>query len=210
MSENVTLGDGVLCGIEQDADNLKHRIIIPHQTHSCNVGIIEKEGMMPPLEDTDALICFRVNERIGVRTADCVPVLLFAPDIKAIAAVHAGWKGTLEGILDNVIGILVDKGADTGLMKAAFGPSICGKCYEVSEELTRAFIDKGFDEAIVGHRHISLEKVNTLRLLNAGMRFDNISPGRYCTKETPWLPSWRRNPSSKRLVTWIEMIDSVG
>lgn len=209
MSDTLTLGEGVIWGVEPDADSLRQTIVIPHQTHSCNVGIIGMEGKIPDLEDTDALICFRKNVRIGVRTADCVPILLSAPDIEAVAAVHAGWKGSLRGILDNVIGKLSESGADPSIMRAAFGPSICGKCYEVSEELADSFKDNGFEDAISSHRHISLEKVNAIRLLKAGLRLENIFSGRCCTKETSWLPLWRRKPTAQRLVTWIEMVDTV-
>ena len=72
---------------------------------------------------------------IGVRTADCVPVILYAEDIKAVAAVHAGWKGTLGGIVDVVVDRLADMGSDPRNIHATFGISICGNCYEVDNDL---------------------------------------------------------------------------
>lgn len=179
-------------------------IAMPDQTHSCNAAAIGPDGKMPPMNDTDAVICLAPGIRIGVRTADCVPVLLFAPDIRAVAAAHAGWRGSLHGILDVVTDRLIGMGADPALMQAAFGPSICGKCYEVDGELARAFADAGFAEALTG-RHVDLERVNRLRLLRTGLAENNIQASRFCTLETAWLPSWRRSRTAQRLVTWIEL-----
>lgn len=200
--------DGVECGVEPDADCVEHKVVVPLQTHSCNVGVISRDGTLPGLEDTDAIISLKDGIRIGVRTADCVPVLIYAPDIKAVAAVHAGWKGSIGGILDNVVEKLHELGADTKLMKVSFGPSICGNCYEVSDEMIGKFTDAGFQNAILPSRHISLEKVNEIRLLRSGVDSRNIHSGICCTREATFLPSWRRQQTSKRLLTWIEIATS--
>lgn len=199
------LGKGAICGVEPDAARMSDDVTIPVQTHSCNVKVIASYGEIPSLEDTDAIICFRKGMKIGVRTADCVPVLLYAPDIDAVAAIHAGWKGSLGGIVDKVMDNLIDSGADPAVIKAAFGPSICAACYEVSEELSENFRTAGFEDAFISHRHISIEKVNTLRLIRRGVRPENIGAGRLCTKETPFLPSWRRCQTPLRLTTWVQL-----
>lgn len=180
-------------------------VIRPVQTHSCNVAVVEAEGELPDLEDIDAIITFRKGTPIGVRTADCVPILLFAPDIKAIAAVHAGWKGTIGGILSKTIEVLKSRGADMSMVEAAFGPSICGKCYEVSEQLAQQFADAGYASGIISPRHIDLQEVNIRQLTAAGVKEENIERKQYCTYETAWLPSWRREPGENRLITWIRM-----
>lgn len=215
MNSYITLDDkSVECGVIPECPspespgsnfiNTPHgRILVPVQTHSCNVAVIGEDGVIPSLDDTDAVISLAPGLKIGVRTADCVPIILFAPDIKAVAAVHAGWRGSANGILDNVIDSLVNLGANTELIKASFGPSICGLCYEVDENLVSLFIGRGFADAIVSYRHISLEKVNTIRLMNKGISPDYITHSHFCTKETPVLPSWRRNPGPERLLTWI-------
>ncbi len=202
-SYEIQMGERVRCGVEADANKIMVEVVKPVQTHSCNVGVIRKCGVVPQFDDTDALICLREGMRIGVCTADCVPIVLYASDVNAVAAIHAGWKGSLGGIVDNVIVKLIELGANPKCINAAFGPSICGECYEVSEELAEEFINAGFEDAIVSHRHISLEKVNSIRLIRSGVKPENIEAGRFCTHETPWLPSWRRSPTSTRLLTWI-------
>lgn len=89
-------------------------IILPVQTHSCNIREVDAAGKPidgEGLEDTDALITRQKGIVIGVRTADCVPILLFAPDIMAVAAIHAGWKGTLGRIAGLTVERLVAMGA---------------------------------------------------------------------------------------------------
>ena len=94
---------------DRSDDILPCNIVLPKQTHSLNVAIVSDGNEI--LEDTDAIITGTPGLSIGVRTADCVPVILYAEDIKAVAAVHAGWKGTLGGIVDVVVDRLADMGS---------------------------------------------------------------------------------------------------
>ena len=72
------------------------------------------------MHGVDALVTDVPEVCIAVSTADCVPVLLYAPDVKAVAAVHAGWRGTVLRIAGKTVRILMDEyGADPRLMKAA-------------------------------------------------------------------------------------------
>ncbi len=191
---------GVSAGICSDVDRFSHAVLLPVQTHSCNVAEVDSPR---PLPDTDAIITRTPGLRIGVRTADCVPLLLHAPDIRAIAAIHAGWKGSLGDITGNTVRRLTEAGASPQLMQAAFGPSICGVCYEVSAELADNFRRAGFSDCISGNRHVDLEAVNRSRLLALGLKAENIRPKPMCTFEKHALPSWRRNATTSRLLTWI-------
>ncbi|WP_347294018.1 polyphenol oxidase family protein [uncultured Duncaniella sp.] len=195
---------GIRAGVVPDLQHASGMAVIPDQTHSCRVAIIGKDGSIPSLESTDALICMCRGLAIGVRTADCVPILMAAPDICAVAAVHAGWKGSLNGIVTSTVERLVSLGADPDVIHAAFGPSICGKCYEVSETLAMSFKDAGFAEA-VDNRNVDLQAVNRLRLTRAGIRPENIADSHICTLENTEFPSWRRNRTERRLLTWIEL-----
>ena len=203
---SLDLGAGdVRAGVVGEVEGADFPVVLPVQTHSCNVAVIEASGSIPTFDDTDAVICLRRGMVIGVRTADCVPVVMYAPDNSATAAVHAGWKGSIGGIVTATLERLALLGADLSQLKVAFGPSICGRCYEVSEELAMRFTEAGFGEA-VSHRHVDLQKVNLLRLIRMGVRAENIAMSDVCTYETATLPSWRRQSSSRRLLTWIEII----
>lgn len=195
---------GIIGGVVFD-DREMPEVVRPVQTHSCNIAIVGADGTVPNLDDTDAIICMAQGVKIGIRTADCVPVVVYAPDIRAVAAIHAGWKGSLGGIVDMTLKRLKSLGADLSLAEAAFGPSICGDCYEISTELADRFSDKGYTDCFVSERHIDLESVNRKQLLVAGMMAEKIHQKRYCTFESEFLPSWRRSPTDRRLLTWISM-----
>ncbi len=194
-------------GFYADLASAPADIIRPVQTHSCNIGVIGEDGGISDFADTDALICFRRGMAIGVKTADCVPVLVFAPDIRAVAAIHAGWKGSLGGIVSRTMEMLADAGADMELIKAAMGLCISGRNYEVSQELAETFATAGFSDCILGGNHLDLPAVNRKRLLSAGVREGNITMPPCCTFESKIYPSWRRTPGTQqRLLSWIKAL----
>jgi len=170
---------------------------------------------------------------LGVQTADCVPILLVDPRKRAVAAVHAGWRGTLARILEKTVGELVaNYNSDPSDLLAAIGPSIGPCCYEVGAELviqfTSQFADAAdyFDEPRSGEEpnplqwmnmmppghqpppknvHLDLPKANRSQLLAAGLREKNIFSSNLCTACHPDLFfSYRKQgPRSGRLLSAI-------
>ena len=205
------------------ANTLPVSVITPSQTHSINVRVATPGLWEYP--DTDALISLDTSLLIGVRTADCVPIVLHAPDIGAVAAIHAGWRGSLYGIVDRTIEQLCVRGADTTHITAVFGPSICWRCYEVSLELAAEFDRIGFAHCLhpapptdpLTHRapdptwpHLDLEAVNRTRLLSLGLLPGNIIASNLCTRHTitdggMTMPSYRRDATEQRLVTCVAL-----
>ncbi|MDE5789893.1 MAG: peptidoglycan editing factor PgeF [Muribaculaceae bacterium] len=180
----------------------RHTAVIPQQTHSVNVGIVS--NMSDEFPDTDALITFIPDLTIGVRTADCVPIIIHAPDIKAVAAIHAGWKGTFKGIVDETITVLNSYGGITSEMIAIFGPSISQEIYEVDHSLADMFKEKGFTDYISFPKgknnkpHLDLQGINMERLLRRGVQRKNIQPSSFCTylstiDNKPLFQSYRRD-----------------
>lgn len=199
--------EGIEAGVRADVSGLPFPVLMPGQTHSCRVGVIRTAEDAGAFPDTDALVSFLPGVRIGVRTADCVPLLLYAPDIRAVSAIHAGWKGSLGGIVTATVNVLKSYGASPGLIQAAFGPSVCGRCYEVSAEMVSDFRQAGFADCIIGERNLDLESVNRRRLVMCGVGPANIRHSLACTRQTPSLPSWRRDPGTPvRLLTYIRLL----
>lgn len=187
-------------------------LAMPRQTHTANVAVVE-DGPIGIFPETDALITRRTDIAVGIRTADCVPIVLNAGDIHAIAAVHAGWKGTIARIAEVTVNRLIAMGADPAKIYAAMGPCICGKCYEVSRELAETFAKAGFAESIQdlddAHAILNLPDVNRRILEQSGLKPENIALPTACTKETPIYPSWRRSPgTSDRLITLLRIVNS--
>ncbi len=190
---------------------------IPDQTHSCNVAIANRDQII--YKDTDALITFEREVPIGVKTADCVPILVYAPDKHGVAAIHAGWKGTLGGIVDNVMDSLIEKGVDLSQVKVAFGPSISKDVYEVSQELADSFIDAGFSKYVSllnGDKekpHIDLQGVNMERFIRRGVKLENIKLHLGCSYSSknedgvPMYASHRRSGGAQaRMLTIIMLL----
>lgn len=182
---------------EGDKSFLRLWANIPQQTHSLNVGVVERP--FQSFSNTDALITFLKEVPIGVVTADCVPILLHSPDACGVAAVHAGWKGSIGGILDNVLDEMEGHGADLSKLTVIFGPSISKEVYEVDRELGERFVEAGFGEYVKwpegmdGKPHVDLQGVNMERLLRRGVLRENIQLSDDCTYRSESLHSYRRD-----------------
>lgn len=107
-------------------------------------GVLRARQPSPiPSTDADAVISDRPGLGACVSVADCVPILLADPRSGAVAAVHAGWRGTLAGAAAHAVEALVREcGARPGDLLAAIGPSIGPCCYEVSQDLATRFRDQ--------------------------------------------------------------------
>ncbi|MBB3186353.1 peptidoglycan editing factor PgeF [Microbacter margulisiae] len=128
-------------------------LIGTHQMHTTNVKEIDEALLAMPeperkaaVEGFDAVITRVRGICITTTTADCVPILLFDPLQKAVAAIHSGWKGTLNNITAATIDKMQERfGTDPHTLIAAIGPCISGEVYEVGEDLYQQFQEKGFD-----------------------------------------------------------------
>ena len=90
----------------------------------------------------DAIITEKKNFPIAILTADCVPILLFDKKRKIIAAIHAGWRGALKGVISIVIKFMLKKGCSRKEITAAIGPSITQKNYDVKIDFRNKFLKK--------------------------------------------------------------------
>ncbi len=169
--------------IETDAS----RLIFPRQTHTNCVREIYGAGDEEP-EETDALITNKKGICLCVQTADCVPLLMFDPQNMAIAAVHAGWRGTVN----NIAGIAVEKlkvsfGSSPSGILVAMGPSIGPDAYEVGDEVAEAVLKNvpngkvALHKSKIGKWHLNLWEANRQILLGCGIDGSNIEINGECT-----------------------------
>ncbi|UNF40918.1 peptidoglycan editing factor PgeF [Bartonella krasnovii] len=115
-------------------------LITVNQIHSSEV-IVVNQPFMGEVPKADALITTVPGLVIGILTADCGPVLLADPQAGVIAAVHAGWQGSLKGIIEKTITVMEKQGAKRQSITAVLGPCI-GPChYEVTDEFYHQFIE---------------------------------------------------------------------
>jgi len=201
------------------------------QIHSDMIHLFSQSPSDPCKGDASAT--HRPGLLLGVQTADCVPILLVDPKKRAIAAIHAGWRGTLARITQKAVGRMqLEFGSNPAHLLAAIGPSIGPCCYEVAAgfvtKFTAQFADAAgyFDEprsgeepnplqwlnmSPPGHQpppknvHLDLRKANHSQLLAAGLSAKNIFTSDLCTAcHADLLFSHRREgPLSGRLMSVI-------
>lgn len=183
--KNHSLAAGVFGLTERD-------ICRSYQTHSANVEIVGSAhkgtgiSKEPFLQGVDGLVTKEENIILSVRTADCVPVLLYDKKNRVCAAVHAGWRGTLAGIAENAIEKMRSLEAHTDYIAAAIGPCAGACCYEVGGELRESFVntDKAFGRCFEERGssiYMDLTAANLLLLMKSGIKWENISAANLCT-----------------------------
>ena len=156
--------------------------------------------------DADAYITCQKNLPIAIRTADCVPVLLFDPVKPAIGVVHGGWKGTQQEITyKTVIRMKETFGSKPQEIRAVLGPAIQACCYEVGSEFRQYFPEEIVERG--GKLYVDVTKNNFKQLLKAGVKKENIINTGICTFCNPKYPSFRRDAEkSGRMISLMELL----
>jgi polyphenol oxidase len=137
--------------------------------------VVDADGRTGCLGEGDALIGNTPGRIVAVKTADCVPILLVDVANRAVAAVHAGWRGTVRQIALRAVDAMRQE-FDTNIQKlhAAIGPAIGGCCYEVGPEVAAEF-------GYTGRTRIDLAAVNREQLIGAGIPHKQIYTAGLCT-----------------------------
>lgn len=178
-----------------------------HQIHGDRIAVVDKSGLTrDELQGYDAFITDLKGCPIAVRTADCIPVLLYDRTHHAVAAIHSGWRGTVLEISAKTIRMMSETyGTDSRELRAVIGPGICRECFQVGEEVIQKFQESGFrmeqisswngpriENTLKGGYHIDLIEANRQILADAGIPAENISICGICTYEDRRFFSARR------------------
>lgn len=141
---------------------------------------------------SDGYVTDRPGVALGIKTADCVPILLYDPVSGFIGAVHAGWRGTVAGIAVNCVERMRFHGSDPENIRAAVGAGICFDCYEVGEDFygsVESARGAGFAKEFIrekgGRLHADIIGMNAYLLREAGVWHIDISS--HCTCHEPEL-----------------------
>ncbi len=142
--------------------------------------------------DADAYITCQKNLPVAIRTADCVPVLLFDPIKRAIGIVHAGWKGTAKEITYKTVLLMKETfGSNPKDIQAVLGPAIQPCCYEVGAEFRQHFPNEIIERG--DKLYVDVTKNNYKQLLKAGLKKEHINNTGICTHCNPKYFSFRRD-----------------
>ncbi len=198
--------------------------IIPHQTHSNRVLTVDSDFLslsrteaVEALYGVDALVTNQPGVFLCVTTADCVPILLYDKGSGAIAAIHAGWKGTLGRIVENSFREMErNYGTSARDLIVGMGPAISQQHYEVGDELVEAFREEGFDlsdravsyrEPSSGKCHMDLTEINRRELIRLGVPEGQVGISGLCTfeREDLFFSARRQTIHSGRMLTGIKL-----
>ena len=171
-------------------------IVQMHQVHDVKVAVVDRGDLTrDELDGYDAMITDLPGVAIGVRTADCIPVLLYDPVKKIAAAIHSGWRGTVSKIIGKTVSKMQSIYASQPTDILAFiGPGICVDCFQVGEDVALKFKEAGFDinslwsfrgpktgNGMEGGHHIDLKEACRQTLVEYGLKNENIQITGLCT-----------------------------
>lgn len=185
-----------LCATLNVADG---HLIIPRQTHSSNVMVIDSpltESELP--EGVDALVTTKRGVTLCVNTADCVPVVLNDPESGVVGICHAGWRGVVNGVVENTVEAMRTIGADTTQMHAAMGPCICCECFEVGTEVAEKFAHipgTVMESTTWSKPHVDLAAA-IAHILSSKL---NLDPGNITMPPECTMHSWQSLFSARRM-----------
>jgi purine-nucleoside/S-methyl-5'-thioadenosine phosphorylase / adenosine deaminase len=161
--------------------------------HGRDVARVERGG--GSVDDVDALVTDRPGIASFATYADCFPIVLWDPEKRVAGLAHAGWRGTAHGVARSVVAFMAQQ-YGCRHVRAGLGPGVCGRCYEVGEEVAGRFDTRFVEPGPEGRWLLDLAAANAAQLEEAGARA--VYDIGMCTKESHLFPSHRRHPDGKR------------
>ena len=222
------IADNIIAFSTERGEELPFYVVQPHQVHGCVIReVTDPFTTREKLEGVDALVTNVPGVAISVRTADCIPVLLYDPVHKAVAAVHDGWRGTVLHLSSKVIDFMHERyGTTPSDLKAVIGPGIGPDSFQVGQEVVDAFAVAGFpmelilqdcgpkapvaDNPMNGGLHIDLWKANQWLLEEAGVQRANIQVTGICTYKNNdrFFSARREGIKCGRIINCIQLKNS--
>lgn len=183
------------------------------QIHSTVIQEVTEEGSQGIVGQGDALATSLPTHRIAVKTADCIPILLFHHEF--VMAIHAGWRGLAQDFIGEVASYVRHRGFELGACEWGIGPCIAPESFEVGPEVVEAFVNQpvyqedlswGLLKGQHDRWHLDLAAMTVLRLRREGVNPSHISVIRSDTKtnDDMWHSYRRSGEHAGRNWSWIE------
>ncbi|AYC41961.1 peptidoglycan editing factor PgeF [Streptomyces griseorubiginosus] len=180
------------------------RVVWMNQVHGADVEVVSGPWGERPVPEVDAIVTAERGLALAVLTADCTPVLLADPVAGIVAAAHAGRPGMVAGVVPAALRAMTGLGADPARIVARTGPAVCGKCYEVPEEMradVAAVEPAAHAETSWGTPAVDVTAGVHAQLDRLGVRDRQQSP--VCTIESGDHFSYRRERTTGRLAGYV-------
>ena len=162
--------------------------VISDQVHGNKVFLVGANFKPPTrLSGIDGFITREHDIMLMIKIADCIPVFFYDPETPAIGLIHAGWRGTVKGIIPEGIKLMKKSfGSKPEKIKAGIGPGISRCCFEVKADVREEFDKKNFGDSIWRadadkRLFLDLKKAILLELINCGLQTKNIETAKECT-----------------------------
>ena len=204
-----------------------HATLPPHghhawQVHGIDIACADEKSNGPQAPERQAADGVWTNQRgvcVAVKTADCLPVLLTTEDGTSVAAIHAGWRGLVAGILPAAVELLLrqNPGLKASSLIACIGPAISREAFEVGPEVIAATAQSSFgldanaraltiSKGLKDRWHLDLSVAATLQLAAQGLKPEHIEVIQACTKsrEREWHSYRREGKGCGTNWAWIE------
>lgn len=178
-------------------------IVEAEQVHGNHVALVTEKERGHLILKTDALITNLPEVVLFIKVADCVPILLADPEKKAVAAIHAGWRGTAQEITRITVAHMEDHfGTDPQDLIVGIGPSIGPCCYEIDSPVIETFERFPYKEEVIlrrrgVHANLDLWNANKFQLISEGVKEENIEVAGICTHDNPDLFFSERKKKSR-------------
>lgn len=189
-------------------DRAVYAVVSVNQVHGTDVLVVDRPvaGTQTFEGGWDALVTDQPGVLLTVRTADCVPVLIYDPVHGVVAAVHAGWRGAVAGIVSSTLTVMRQRfGSQPAALRVSIGPSVGSCCYEVDEpvlsRLRAGYADwrSLVQETKPGTARLNLRGLVCGQAQSAGVREDGMHSVSLCTICHPDLfHSYRRDGTARR------------
>ncbi len=163
----------------------KAEVCTVKQVHGAKVVVADKATWFE--HEADAIVTNKRDLLLIINTADCLPILFHDKNKNVIAAAHAGWRGTVAKIANEVVVTMVNEfGSEPSDIIAVIGPGIAGNCYQVDEKTVQQFRAAGFPEQVyrpdaAGGYYLDNLKANEITLFESGLLKENIHSLNLCT-----------------------------
>jgi YfiH family protein len=180
------------------------QVVWMNQVHGADVAVVDAPWNEGPVPEVDAIVTVRRGLALAVLTADCVPVLLADPVAGVVAAAHAGRPGMVKGVVPAAVRAMTELGAEPGRIVARTGPAVCGRCYEVPEQMradVTAVEAAAHAETSWGTPAVDVSAGVHAQLDRLGVCDRAQSP--VCTLESGDHFSYRRDRTTGRLASYV-------
>ncbi|MGW1314043.1 peptidoglycan editing factor PgeF [Streptomyces sp. NPDC002426] len=180
-------------------------VVWMNQVHGRDVAVVDGPwGDTRDIPAVDAVVTARRGLPLAVLTADCTPVLLADPAAGVVAAAHAGRPGLVAGVVPAAVEAMIALGAEPSRITAHTGPAVCGRCYEVPEQMraeVAGAVPASWSETSWGTPAVDVTAGVHAQLAELGVTDRHSSP--FCTLESGDHFSYRRDRTTGRLAGYV-------